>query len=200
VLDVGCAQQAPRALLSPSAQYVGLDYYATASEWYGTRPDVYGDAHALPFADSSIDNVLLLDVMEHLPCPKKALSEIRRVLVPHGRVSIQVPFIYPIHDAPLDFQRWTVFGLRRLAEECGFSVAEEHVYGSAPECAALMVNLATGNLMLSLLDKRSLLSVLLPVAPLVILVANLLALAFSRVQTSEPFMATGYRVLWTRQG
>ena len=60
VLDVGCAQGIPRRYLPADADYVGLDYYSTATGWYGTRPDVFGDAQSLPFVDSSIDHALLL--------------------------------------------------------------------------------------------------------------------------------------------
>jgi SAM-dependent methyltransferase len=67
VLDVGCAEGKPKAFLPSGASYIGLDYYATATDWYKTRPDVFGDAQALPFADNSIDHALLLDVIEHIP-------------------------------------------------------------------------------------------------------------------------------------
>ncbi|MFN3580523.1 MAG: hypothetical protein ACK4VV_08650, partial [Pseudomonas sp.] len=35
---------------------------------------------------------------------------------------ISMPFLYPLHDAPFDFQRFTEFGLKRAAQEAGLEV------------------------------------------------------------------------------
>jgi SAM-dependent methyltransferase len=107
VLDIGCADQQIRRFLPVTSRYVGMDYYQTAANWYKTVPHVYGDAQALPFASSSADHILLLDVLEHLPRPENCVAEINRVLKRGGKLVMQAPFVYPIHDAPLDFQRWT---------------------------------------------------------------------------------------------
>ena len=50
-----------------------------------------GDVYALPFDDSSMDCVMLMEVIEHLNKPEQALVEIRRVLKPGGRVIIVFP-------------------------------------------------------------------------------------------------------------
>ncbi len=50
---------------------------------------VQGDAHALPFADASFDLVYCRYVLEHLADPGRALTEMRRVLRPGGRVAVQ---------------------------------------------------------------------------------------------------------------
>ena len=142
VLDVGCAEGLPRQHLPPDADYVGLDYYTTATEWYGTRPEVFGDARALPFADVSIDHALLLDVLEHIPEPNICLRELHRVLKPGGSLTIQVPFLYPVHDAPLDFHRWTRFGLQGAARKAGFEIQTETAIGHPLETAALNTNIA----------------------------------------------------------
>jgi len=63
VVDIGCADAKPRKHLPDHATYVGIDYLATATELYGTRPDLFADAEVLPLRDSSIDHVLLLDVL-----------------------------------------------------------------------------------------------------------------------------------------
>jgi hypothetical protein len=38
----------------------------------------------------------------------------RRVLKPEGRIVVSVPFLFPIHDAPGDYWRFTKYGLRYL--------------------------------------------------------------------------------------
>jgi SAM-dependent methyltransferase len=50
------------------------------------------DLQQLTFADESFDLVVSSHVMEHVPDPWKALSEIRRVLRPGGRYVFSVPF------------------------------------------------------------------------------------------------------------
>ncbi len=50
------------------------------------------DAHALPFADASFDNVAGIDVLHHLASPSQALGETARVLRPGGRVVLIEPW------------------------------------------------------------------------------------------------------------
>jgi dolichyl-phosphate beta-glucosyltransferase len=52
---------------------------------------IRGDVDELPLADNSVDVVCFLDVLEHLIEPQRALHEAARVLVPGGRVVINVP-------------------------------------------------------------------------------------------------------------
>jgi SAM-dependent methyltransferase len=78
-------------------------------------PDVVADVQDLGcFPDASFDAVLLLEVLEHVPAPDAALSEVHRVLAPGGRVLLSTPFLLEIHEAPHDFYRFTEYGLRHL--------------------------------------------------------------------------------------
>lgn len=43
-----------------------------------------GDAYALPFADATFDSVMLLDFLEHVEEPGRAIAEAARVLKPGG--------------------------------------------------------------------------------------------------------------------
>ncbi len=196
VLDIGCADQRPRNFLPAECRYIGLDYYETATHWYGTRPHVYGDAHSMPISTNSVDNVLLLDVLEHLPKPETCIREIERVLKPGGRLTIQVPFMYPIHDAPLDFHRWTIHGLRELADRTHFVVKEEIAFGSPVESAALLANIAISKTVLNWLRKKNPLALLLVLLPIVVLVINTLAWAIAKIAPEDNFMPSGYRMSW----
>ncbi len=51
---------------------------------------LFGDVEALPFADDTFDLVLVIEVLEHVPDPDLALSEIARV--GRGHVIASVPF------------------------------------------------------------------------------------------------------------
>jgi SAM-dependent methyltransferase len=84
--------------------------------------DVVGDGEHLPFRNEAFDGVVLDAVIEHLARPARVVAEVRRVLKPGGTVLAQVPFLYPFHAAPHDYQRYTPAGLAMLFEE--FEVLE----------------------------------------------------------------------------
>ncbi len=81
------------------------------------KPDIVGDAHNLPFKDGEVDAILSTDVCEHLKDPEKAVSEMKRVLKKGGKIIFTTRFIFPIHDAPNDFWRFTKYGLRELFKD-----------------------------------------------------------------------------------
>ncbi|MFT7644539.1 MAG: SAM-dependent methyltransferase [Candidatus Paceibacteria bacterium] len=61
------------------------------------NPDIVGDIHALPFADSSKEAIICLAVLEHVENPILAMQEMHRVLKPGGKLLIYVPFLYYYH-------------------------------------------------------------------------------------------------------
>ena len=199
ILDVGCADQRFCHFLPSSCQYIGLDYYQTATDWYQTRPHVYGDAQSIPILPDAVDNVLLLDVLEHLARPEDALREIRRILKPGGEVVIQVPFIYPIHDAPLDFRRWTLYGLRQLAKRHNFFVKEEIPFGRPLETAALLTNIAITKTVLNWTKRKNPLALSIVCLPILIFLINTTAWILARIASADSFMASGYRMLWVKE-
>lgn len=81
------------------------------------NPDVVCDVCDMPFSDNSFDAVFLIEVLEHVHNPPKALSEIYRVLKPGGILIFSVPFIFPLHDRPGDYFRYTKYGLKLLLTE-----------------------------------------------------------------------------------
>jgi SAM-dependent methyltransferase len=82
------------------------------------EPDIVADAcnmHMLE--DDSFDLVFAMEVLEHIPTPQAAVDEINRVLKPGGKFICSVPFLFPIHDEPYDFYRYTKYGLKHLLRE-----------------------------------------------------------------------------------
>ena len=104
-LDIG-AQNGPYARYFP--RRIGLDIRPGA----GVR--VIGDAQQLGIRDASVDLVLCTEVLEHLPEPQRAIDEMYRVLAPGGQLLLTTRFLFPIHDAPHDYFRFTKYGLRYL--------------------------------------------------------------------------------------
>lgn len=198
VVDIGCADAKPQQYLPDDVTYVGIDYFATATEWYGTRPDLFADAEVLPLRDSSIDHVLLLDVLEHLPDPERCLAEVHRVLKSRGTFTLQVPFLYPIHDAPLDFHRWTVHGLTRVAARHGFRIDAQQAVGHPAETAALNTNIAMSKTILNWISARNPLALTAIVLPVMILATNCIAWLVAALSKPEDMMPYAYRMTWTK--
>lgn len=90
----------------------------------------------LPFPDGAFDTVLLSDVLEHIPNPQDACQEIGRILARDGKLLMNVPFYYWLHEQPYDFYRYTEFALRRLMEQAKLRVLELEALGGAPEVLA----------------------------------------------------------------
>lgn len=55
--------------------------------------DLAFTAYAMPFKDSSVDNLILIDVLHHFSQPLEFLREAARVLRPGGRVLLCDPYI-----------------------------------------------------------------------------------------------------------
>jgi SAM-dependent methyltransferase len=195
VLDIGCGQADVKKYLESDTEYIGLDYYYTSVNWYDSFPDIYGNAMQLPLADNSVDTVLLLDVLEHLPSSEECISEIYRSLKPGGTFLLQVPFIYPIHDAPLDFKRWTKYGLQKILQQYNFEIVEERVQGQPAETSILLLNLALGKLLLNSFRNKNPLLIFIPAYPLIVLIMNLLAVVTTVIAPKDNFMPFGYRII-----
>jgi SAM-dependent methyltransferase len=195
ILDVGCGRMEISRMLTPGRHhYVGLDYPATSIEWYGTRPHVYADGERLPIRSASVDVVLALNVLEHLRDPFACLTEIRRVLKDGGRCLLEVPFLYPIHDAPRDFSRWTQYGLEELLREHALSPESIVPFGRPPETGALLLNLSLSERVMRFWTTRSPLVVLLPLTLPVFLLVNIVSLLFAAVWRSD-FMPYSYWIV-----
>lgn len=81
----------------------------------GPGVDKVMDAHDLhEFADKTFDAILCTEVLEHLHSPHRAIEEMYRVLKPGGSVILTTRFIFPLHNIPGDYFRYTRYGLEYL--------------------------------------------------------------------------------------
>lgn len=74
----------------------------------------------LPMEDSSFNNVLLMNVLEHIYNHNNLISEIHRILRCGGHLHGFVPFFHPYHADPDDYFRYTHTGLFKILESAGF--------------------------------------------------------------------------------
>lgn len=124
LLDLGCGKAPLHALY---ASYVKSAVWA---DWGNSlhenqNLDIECDlSERLPFADEKFDTIILSDVLEHIAKPDYLWTEMNRILKQGGKVIMNVPFLYWIHEQPFDYFRYTEFALRRFAEQSGFSIHE----------------------------------------------------------------------------
>lgn len=90
----------------------------------------------LPFDEGEFDTIILSDVLEHIPQPEHLWNQMSRVLSKNGKIMMNVPFFYPIHEKPHDYYRYTEFALRRFVENAGLKVITVKPIGGSPEILA----------------------------------------------------------------
>lgn len=77
-------------------------------------PDIVGDLCAYDWEGRTFDVVVCAEVLEHCHSPHLAVETIHAALRPGGRLILTVPFLFPIHEAPYDYYRYTRHGLEFL--------------------------------------------------------------------------------------
>ncbi len=112
VLEIGCRDGGLRRFLPPDVRYQGMDI---APEFAAADILIRDVSDGLPFPDASFDHVFCIEVLEHVPNPYGALTEIRRVLRPGGVLTLSVP--NPYHFKEL------IWNALRIRDRQG------HIYG-----------------------------------------------------------------------
>jgi len=155
LLDMGCGKAPLFATYRPQVsdiQCIDWDNGLHGADYLDKSCDLNA---AMPYADETFDTIILSDVLEHLPEPARCWTEIGRLLAPGGKMLLNVPFYYQVHEAPFDFYRYTEFALRRFAEQTGFEICELKPIGGPIEiladlaaklCAAMRLNAVAGAL------------------------------------------------------
>jgi SAM-dependent methyltransferase len=92
-------------------EYVGADMRP------GPGVDVVLDLHQINLPDASVGTVICCETLEHVEFPRKAVSEIHRILAPDGVLIVTVPMNLLIHNYPSDYWRYTPEGLKSLLAE-----------------------------------------------------------------------------------
>lgn len=104
---------------SPDVDVLAFDIYVSPLTQF------VADAHHIPLASESVDAVVVQAVLEHVLEPWTVVEEIHRVLRRGGVVYSDVPFLYPVHEGPYDFMRFTDSGHRALYRD--FSVIDSGI-------------------------------------------------------------------------
>ena len=144
MLDVGCGRMPykPILLAPPSGvtNYIGLDLPGGQYAQFGPF-DLEWDGKTIPLGDTTIDCAMAMEVLEQCPHPGAVVHEVLRVLKPGGRFFFTVPFLWPIHDPPLDQHRLTPFALERMFDKAGFAELQLRIFGGWDASLAQMIAL-----------------------------------------------------------
>lgn len=133
LLDLGCGK-APLYVL-----YQNYSTSVTCVDWQQSLHDQsYLDFNCdlnapLPFDNKVYDTIIFSDVLEHVHNPHQLFSEMARVLRPGGKLVMNVPFFYWLHEIPHDYYRYTEYALKHFAQKSGFNVLNLEILGGAPE-------------------------------------------------------------------
>ena len=102
VVDVGCGNHR----IHPDI--IGLDIFDYDAV------DLVCDLEKLPFRPGTIDVFASRSVIEHIPNPLTVIEKIHESTKKGGYSIHCIPFLFPFHASPYDFQRYTHKGLDRL--------------------------------------------------------------------------------------
>ncbi|WP_198034871.1 methyltransferase domain-containing protein [Bradyrhizobium sp. WSM1417] len=91
-----------------------FDYVAT---------DIVCDLSSLPFRDESVDAFISRSVLEHVPRLTQICKNLARATRKNGLAAHLIPFMFPFHASPHDYQRLTHIGAATLFP--GFELLEQ---------------------------------------------------------------------------
>jgi len=119
LIDLGCGDTPYRDSVNDKiSEYHTLDLFPRRADVTYTA-----DIQDMSIIETaSYDSAICLEVLEHVPDPFKAISEIHRILKPGGFLIISVPHLSRLHEEPYDYYRFTRHGLKYILERAGFSV------------------------------------------------------------------------------
>lgn len=132
MLDFGCGSKPYKSLFSVE-KYIGLDFEGAGHSHAGEQIDYFYDGKKIPFEDNTFDSVFTSEVLEHVFNLPQILPEINRVMKKDAIILITCPFAIAEHETPVDFARYSSFGLRHMMEENGFEVIVQEKLGNSIE-------------------------------------------------------------------
>lgn len=128
VVDIGAGKSPYRKFIT-AKQYICLDIENRTDDPNVIIADIN---EPIPLADNYADCVICTEVLEHIKKPYIAMSEFYRILKPGGKLILTTPMVWPLHEVPFDFYRYTRYGLEYLLYAGGFvdfTIRPSNTYG-----------------------------------------------------------------------
>lgn len=112
ILNIGSSGEIEKYIkIINKAEIISIDIDETRN------PDIVMDATKMTFESNRFDAIFMMEVLEHIPEPQKAIDEIYRTLKKDGTLVLSTPYIFGLHDKPYDFYRYTKYGLSYLLKD-----------------------------------------------------------------------------------
>ena len=120
LVDLGCGE-APykKYFLQFADKYTGVDWSNTL---HNSKIDVHSNLNVeIDLKDEVADSIVSISVLEHLLEPQVFLNESFRILKKDGRMLLQVPWQWRLHEIPHDYFRYTPYALKNMFAKAGFN-------------------------------------------------------------------------------
>jgi len=114
-------------------EYVGCDMRP------GPGVDQVQNLHKLDIPDNSVGTIVCLDTLEHVEYPRRAVSEMHRVLKPNGILIMSSVFNFPIHGYPNDYWRFTPEAFKSLLKD--FTHQRVYKYGKSEKRPLVVIGI-----------------------------------------------------------
>lgn len=197
LLDYGCGSMPYKSLFNRCESYTGIDFHKHTQYVFGKScPDIFfHDNYKNSFKASNIkkesfDIFISIEVLEHHPEPEIFFSEANRILKKRGLLLLTVPFFWPLHEIPNDYQRLTEYKLKLLGEKNGFRALKVIRRGNSVSTLMQLYN----SVALSAPTKYLSVFLLIPIMPIQLL----FGLFKSFLHTKNGNIFIGYTILFMK--
>jgi SAM-dependent methyltransferase len=135
ILDIGCGYMPHYVFFRERLSfknYIGIDW--ENSPHSSGNVDFFMNLNQPLDIKGEFDFILLMDVLEHLHDIDTVLGSLKNNLTQNGKIFITIPFYYWIHEAPYDYNRYTIYQLKYRLESYGFKVDNYEIVGGFGTC------------------------------------------------------------------
>lgn len=132
-IEFGSNIKINRNFLKSNSQY----YKTTYSNIIKNKNFVYIDLQKKINHKKKYDHVIIFNVLEHLLHVDVSIKNLHYLLKKNGKIIGSTPFIYRIHGAPEDYNRYTKQLLEKILKKNKFDNIEIKELGSGPFLACI---------------------------------------------------------------
>jgi ubiquinone/menaquinone biosynthesis C-methylase UbiE len=132
VLDIGAGDGVITSYLKINGIDNDIDAVRIAKEKEANV--ILASAYSIPYKDEEFESALMIDVLEHMEYPEKALQEARRVIKDYLYIATPPKNLIPGKIDKYHYQEWTSDELKSLVENQGFNLEGEFLIVLNEKC------------------------------------------------------------------